>query len=155
MDTTEPRSRIRQRMETNAPLQQQRDEGVAHGESHLPADELQQVPMNQTLITAKACYATLVRELSSLPKVTPWEMKRFGASGLMIHDKSFAMLLNTGKLAIKLPQARVNALVERRVGERFELGRKRMKEWLTLEPTSEEDWLHLSREAMEFVASRC
>jgi hypothetical protein len=29
-----------------------------------------------------------------------------------------------------------------------------MKEWVTLEPTSEEEWLKLSREAMEFVASK-
>jgi hypothetical protein len=111
--------------------------------------------MNHSLVTAEECYATLVRALGSLPGVAPWEKKRFGASGLTIYGKSFAMLLKKGKLAVKLPQARVNALIERRVGERFELGQKRMKEWLTLEPTSEEDWLHLSREAMEFVASQC
>jgi hypothetical protein len=29
-----------------------------------------------------------------------------------------------------------------------------MKEWVAVEPTSEEGWLDLSREAMEFVASQ-
>jgi len=28
-----------------------------------------------------------------------------------------------------------------------------MKEWVAIEPTSDEDWLPLAREAMRFVAS--
>ncbi len=63
-------------------------------------------------------------------------------------------MLLKGKLVVKLPKARVDLLIERHVGERFELGQKRMNEWVTVEPTSEEGWLSLSREAMEFVASQ-
>jgi TfoX/Sxy family transcriptional regulator of competence genes len=109
--------------------------------------------MSHPPITAEECYATIVEALGSLPDVTQWEKKRFGSTGLSIRGKIFAMLLKD-KLVVKLPKARVTELIERRVGERFELGQKRMKEWVTLEPTSEEGWLHLSREAMEFVASQ-
>jgi TfoX/Sxy family transcriptional regulator of competence genes len=105
-----------------------------------------------TTIVVKDLYATLVQEFGILPGVTQWEKKRFGSLGLSIHGKIFVMLLKN-KLVVKRPKARVDALIERRVGERFELGQKRMKEWVALSLTSEEDWLPLSREAMEFVAS--
>ncbi|HEY0754746.1 MAG TPA: hypothetical protein VGD98_12350 [Ktedonobacteraceae bacterium] len=109
--------------------------------------------MNNTPITAEECYAALIRALGNLPNVTQWQKKSFGSAGLSIHDKIFAMLLK-GKLVIKLPQERVNALIERQVGERFKLGQKYMQEWVTLEPMPEEGWLDLSREAMEFVDSK-
>jgi hypothetical protein len=105
-----------------------------------------------TTIAVEECSATIVKALGSLPDVTQWEKKRFGSAGLSISGKIFAMRVH-GKLVIKLPKARVDVLIERRVGERFVLGQKRMKEWVVLEPISKEHWLSLSREAMEFVAS--
>lgn len=102
--------------------------------------------------TAEEGYATLVNALGNLPGVSQWEKQRFGSSGLTLHGKTFAMLVK-GRLAIKLPKARVDELIERGVGERFALGHKRMKEWMTLDPTSQESWLPFSREALEFVAS--
>ncbi len=86
-------------------------------------------------ITAEEGYATLVNALAILPGVTRWEKKRFGSPGLTIHGKGFAMLVK-GRLAVKLPKARVDELIEGRIGESFELGQKRMKEWITLDPTS-------------------
>jgi hypothetical protein len=105
-----------------------------------------------TTVAVEECYAAIVKALGSLPDVTQWEKKHFGSTGLSIGGKIFAMRVR-GKLVIKLPKARVDVLIERRVGERFELGQKRMKEWVALSPTSEENWLSLAREAMEFVAS--
>ncbi|HET7641179.1 MAG TPA: hypothetical protein VFK47_20895, partial [Ktedonobacteraceae bacterium] len=73
---------------------------------------------------------------------------------LKIHNKIFAMLVK-GKLVVKLPKPRVDALVASGDGERFDPRHdgRLMKEWLSVEPTSEEKWLSLAREAMEFVAS--
>jgi hypothetical protein len=68
--------------------------------------------------------------------------------------KVFAMLVE-GRLVVKLQKSRVDALIASGEREHFEPGHGRlMKEWLTVEPTSEEGWLNLSREAMEFVASK-
>ncbi len=53
------------------------------------------------------------------------------------------------------PQPRVDALIASGDGERFAPRHdgRLMKEWLTVEPMSEKEWLPLAREAMEFVAS--
>jgi hypothetical protein len=64
-------------------------------------------------------------------------------------------MLVKGRLVVKLPRQRVDALIASGDGARFDPGHGRlMKEWLTVEPASEEEWLPLAREAMEFVASK-
>jgi hypothetical protein len=65
-------------------------------------------------------------------------------------------MLVEGRLVVKLPKHRVEALIAEGVGERFDPRRdgRLMKEWVTVAPTSGEGWLDLSREAMEFVASQ-
>jgi hypothetical protein len=112
--------------------------------------------MSQPPITPEERYATIVDALLSNSGVTvglPGK-KGFGSSGLVINNKIFAMLVK-GSLVVKLPKPRVDALVAAGDGERFDPGHGRlMKEWLTVEPTSEEGWLPLAREAMEFVASQ-
>ena len=107
-------------------------------------------------VTPEERFATIVEALLSNPDVTPpSDGKRFGSSGLKIHNKIFAMLVG-GKLVVKLPKPRVDALIASGDGERFDPRHdgRLMKEWLSLEPTSEEEWLPLAREAMEFVASQ-
>jgi TfoX/Sxy family transcriptional regulator of competence genes len=107
--------------------------------------------------TPEERFATIVEELLSNPGVTPpSEGRAFGSSGLKIHNKIFAMLVR-GRLVLKLPKTRVDALIASADGERYDPRHdgRLMKEWITLEPTSsEEEWLALSREAMEFVASK-
>ena len=51
-------------------------------------------------------------------------------------------------------KARVDTLIASGIGERFDPRHdgRLMKEWLVIEPTSEEKWLPLAREAMRFVA---
>ena len=116
--------------------------------------------MSHPLITPEERFATIVEALLSNPDVTPpsdgpQSKKRFGSSGLKIHNKIFAMLVK-GKLVVKLPKPRVDALIASGDGEHFDPRHdgRLMKEWLSLEPTSEEEWLPLAREAMEFVASQ-
>lgn len=81
--------------------------------------------------------------------------KSFGASTLQINGKIFAMLCYGERFVVKLSRQRVDSLVTSGNGERFDPGHGRlMKEWLEVEPASDEDWLALAREAMEFVASK-
>jgi len=107
-------------------------------------------------ITPEERFAAIVGELLYTPGVTPpSEGRGFGSSGLKIHNKIFAMLVR-GRLVVKLPKQRVNALIASGDGEAFDPRKdgRPMKEWLVLEPTSKEDWLPLARDAMEFVASK-
>src|SRR2546421_197363 len=53
----------------------------------------------------------------------------FASDGLKVNNKIFAMLVR-GSLVVKLPKARVDALVAARQGDRFDPGHGRlMKEW--------------------------
>jgi hypothetical protein len=89
------------------------------------------------------------------PSNAPQSKRRFGSSGLRINDKIFAMLSSKGKFVVKLPQQRVDALITSGEGKRFDPGHGRlMKEWVTVETTSDELWLRLAKEAMQFVASK-
>jgi TfoX N-terminal domain len=111
--------------------------------------------MGQETWAAEQRFAILVDELSRVPDVTPpSDGKAFGSSGLKVHGKIFAMLVG-GSLVVKLPRARVDALIAAGDGERFDPRRdgRAMKEWLVLDPASAEDWLTLSREALAFVAA--
>jgi len=65
------------------------------------------------------------------------------------------MLSSNDAFVVKLPQQRVNALIASGDGERFDPGHGRlMKEWVAVEPTSEEEWLSLAQEALVFVAAK-
>jgi hypothetical protein len=116
--------------------------------------------MNDSPSTAEERFAALVAALGSHPGVTwsgddPHAKNRFGAAGLKIGGKIFAMLAS-GKLVVKLPKPRVDALVTSGDGERFDPRRdgRLMKEWLVAESTSQADWLELAREAMAFVGEQ-
>jgi hypothetical protein len=56
---------------------------------------------------------------------------------------------------VKLPRTRVDELVASGTGDRFDPGHGRvMKEWLTIGPEAEADWVSLAKEAMEFVGPK-
>lgn len=110
--------------------------------------------------TPEERYAALVTALVGNPDVTsgldePTPRNRFGASGLKIGGKIFAMLVR-GKLVVKLPKPRVDALVASGDGERYDPRHdgRLMKEWVTLAPTSQVEWLPLATEAMSYVATQ-
>jgi hypothetical protein len=79
------------------------------------------------------------------------EGNRFGASGLKVNGKIFAMVSN-GQIVFKLPRARVSELVASGVGAHFDAGRGRvMREWIGIDPDADADWRGLAGEALAFV----
>jgi TfoX/Sxy family transcriptional regulator of competence genes len=78
--------------------------------------------------------------------------KTFASNGLKVDGRIFAMAVK-GRLVVKLPRARVDELVERGAGERFDAGKgKPMREWIALSGGAE-SWPGLVEEAFAFVAS--
>ena len=68
--------------------------------------------------------------------------------------KIFAMLVH-GRLVVKLPAKRVEALVEDGTGHRFDPGHGRIqREWLDVGADSYETWLALAMESEAFVGGR-
>jgi hypothetical protein len=65
-------------------------------------------------------------------------------------------MLVRGRLVLKLPAERVDALVAAGDGARFDANKGTpMKEWFSLDPESGRSWLLLAREALDFArASR-
>lgn len=102
-------------------------------------------------------FATLVQEFAAEPDVdVPAESspRRFGSDALKVNGSIFAMAIR-GRLVVKLPRERVNALIGDGTGAPFENGNGHpMKEWLTLVDDDQQTWLTLTREAMNFVRSR-
>jgi hypothetical protein len=111
--------------------------------------------MRKQTIDPEGRYAELVETLIRNSAVTVGSAKKgFGSSALQINNKIFAMLSSKGDFVVKLPKIRVDSLVASGSGKRFDPGHGRvMKEWLAIEPTSDEDWLALAGEAMSFVGS--
>jgi hypothetical protein len=105
-----------------------------------------------------ALFAPIVRAFSKDPRVKPpaeddgaGRPRKFGSNGLKVDGRIFAMIVK-GRLVVKLPRPRVDALVTSGGGERFDPGHGRvMKEWVTVGPKARASWLGLAREAREFV----
>jgi TfoX/Sxy family transcriptional regulator of competence genes len=97
-------------------------------------------------------FEELVVVLSQIDGVTPPDSSRgFGSHALRIRKKIFAMVVR-GRLVVKLPESRVDALVDSGQGTRFDANKGTpMKEWLSLDPASAVDWEELAREALAFV----
>jgi hypothetical protein len=103
---------------------------------------------------AQERYEDLVDELLGTPGVTPPRGGGgFGRSALRFQNKIFAMLVR-GALVVKLPAARVDALIGAGDGVRFDANKGTpMREWFSLDPESGLPWLPLAREALEFARS--
>ena len=109
-------------------------------------------PENQ----AEARFADIVEAFARDAAVTHSTQgsRLFGNSTLKVHDNIFAMLSSSGEFVVKLPKARVDALVSAGAGERFDANRGRpMKEWFEVHSESAKEWLQLAREAHEFVGT--
>jgi len=100
-------------------------------------------------------YEDLVDELVGAAGVTPPRGGGgFGRSALRYQGKIFAMLVR-GRLVVKLPAGRVDALAGAGDGVHFDANKGTpMREWLSLDPGSGQDWLALAREALDFARSR-
>jgi hypothetical protein len=113
--------------------------------------------VEQSQLPSEAHYEALVEEFVGVEGVTlPGDglgaKRGFGADALKVHGKIFAMLAG-GRLVVKLPRQRVDALIASGDGARFDPRKdgRLMAEWLSLEPTSTTEWLALAREAMAYV----
>src|SRR6266496_1734466 len=102
--------------------------------------------MPKQSITPEQRYASISKVLLGNSDVTQDSgearaRKSFGSTGMRIKNKIFVMLVR-GRLVLKLPAQRVDALIASGEGERFDPGHGRlMKEWLVLNPASKQEWL--------------
>jgi hypothetical protein len=80
--------------------------------------------------------------------------RTFGATSLKTNGKIFAMLVH-GRLVVKLPAQRVEALVGEGTGQRFDPGHGRIqREWLDVASDDLATWVALASESEAFVARR-
>jgi YjbR protein len=101
-------------------------------------------------VSAEEEFTSIVDEMLREPGVE--EGAAFHNRGLKVGGKIFAMLVQ-GELVVKLPADRVAQLVGDGTGRPFESGRRVMKEWVSVPPSDETEWLALAREAHRFVGS--
>lgn len=106
------------------------------------------------MTTTAVRYAKVVSTLSAHPSVSVGSGKRgFGSSALQVNNRIFCMLTSKEQFVVKLPKRRVYELVASGDGRQFDPGHGRlMKEWLAVEPSSNQNWLALAKEALEFVS---
>ena len=108
---------------------------------------------------AEDCFGGLVEALGDEPGVTtpgerPGRERAFGAGALKVNGRIFAMI-SGGRLVVKLPAARVAALIAAGEGGPFDGGKGRpMKEWATVDVARRAAWEPLAREAPAFVGGR-
>ncbi len=96
-------------------------------------------------------FTSVVNALAKEPGVTFIDGKGFGSRALKVNGKIFAMVSSKGQFVVKLPGARVSALVSSSTGEYFDAGKgKPMKEWLAV-PGRTDLWVKLAKEAYRFV----
>lgn len=88
------------------------------------------------------------RLLAADPELTPGRM--FSAEGLKTGGRFFA-IVSKGDLVVKLPEVRVDELVESESATPFEVGDRRMREWVRLRPESMETCASYVTEARDFV----
>ena len=97
-------------------------------------------------------FEDLVDELVGLAGVTPPSGgSGFGRSAVRYNGKIFVMFVR-GQLVLKLPEGRIDDLISAGHGARFDANKgKPMREWLSLDPDSDQPWLPLAREALSFA----
>ena len=104
--------------------------------------------------TPEARYAALCELFFARGEATPSEKRGFGSSALTHDGRIFAMLTR-GRLVVKLPKARVDALTAGGAGARFDANRGvPMKEWLVIDPSHAGDWAILAEEALVFARKK-
>jgi hypothetical protein len=103
---------------------------------------------------AERRYEDLVDALVGIAGVTPPQGgSGFGRSAVRFQKKIFVMLVR-GRLVLKLPAGRVDALIAAGEGVRFDANKGTpMKEWFSLDPESELAWLPLAGEALDFAGA--
>ena len=102
-------------------------------------------------ILPEALFRALVDRWDQPSHETP--QRGFGADALKIDGKIFAAL-SKGRLLLKLPRERVDALIGSGIGERFSTGAGRpKKEWITIGADHAARWQPLAAEARQYVSA--
>jgi hypothetical protein len=103
-------------------------------------------------VTAEELYQAVAARHAGKVEASP--SKGFGSNALKVNGKIFASLTK-GRLLLKLPEARVDALVKSKKAVRFSTGVGRVKkEWLTVAPSTKREWLALAEEARAYVMAQ-
>ncbi len=111
------------------------------------------MPHDDGTTDAAERFGRLVERFTAEPGVRPPEpgSRRFGSTALTVDGSIFAMLTR-GELVVKLPAARVTALVGEGTGRPFTAGKGRpMREWVVVTDDDPVVWEDLAREALTFV----
>jgi hypothetical protein len=95
-------------------------------------------------------FQSVVQAFAKNRHVSRESKKGFGSGALKVNDKIFAMMSSKGEFVVKLSKERVDELVSRGAGQRFDPGHGRvMKEWMVV--TGKANWTELAAEAYQFV----
>lgn len=100
-------------------------------------------------------FADLVALYVAVPEVTvPQGGGGFGSATLRRNGKIFAFL-SKDRLIVKLPADRVRELVREGLGDHYDGRRGRpMREWLSVDASSDLEWTDVAGEAFEFAGPR-
>ena len=93
-------------------------------------------------------FEDIVEEFAGVPGVS--RGKSFGQPVLKVDGKVFASF-REGHLVVKLPPARIDALVTSGRGALFSAYGKTMRGWVAVPSASADEWLGLTEEALAFV----
>ena len=100
--------------------------------------------------TGAAAFGAIISTL--LPQEGVEEGTGFGTNpGLRVNRKIFA-ILHGGELIVKLPAEQCAQLVADGRAYPFEIGHRRMREWIRVPEVDEQEWLRLASDARDFVA---
>lgn len=96
-------------------------------------------------------YVRVVEAFAGDRHVSLETRRGFGSGALKVNGKIFAMLSSKCQFIVKLPKNRVDELVNRGEGQRFDLGHGRiMTEWFVV-GKAKANWFELAREAYDFM----
>jgi len=106
-------------------------------------------PQERTGQPPEAAFDALASAL--LPEPDVEEGTGFGTNpGLRTRGKIFA-ILHSGELVVKLPAERCSGLIAAGEARAFEIGHRKMREWVRIAEVDEAQWLGLGREARAYV----
>jgi len=91
-----------------------------------------------------------MRMQAALNEPVNWMM---GHASFETGGKVFCFVTRDGKLAMKLPQARIEPLLEAGDGTLLRMGNRSMREWLVIPESGSAATLNLLRDAKAFVES--
>lgn len=102
-----------------------------------------------TATAASDAFTAISEALLQEPDVEPGT--GFGANpGLRSKRKTFAILID-GHLVIKLPAARCAKMAADGIAEPFEIGSRRMREWIRIAKVDQAAWTRFAREARTYA----